>query len=213
MPQRRSVPPLRADDFGVRFAEAAGGLDRRPEVQTLVLRLLDQHHGLERVDVVDALLLALGRNLGLVRPVVELHLGDPCDLADLAEVELHLREVVCEIYRFKQVHLSADRHIDTFSPVGSNPLRSSYRAQPPVCEEASAETSPEWGNFLLETGIWVGGYGSSGAGSTGPEPFDSAASTASPLSASTTGARLETRSPSRTRMTIPPCVERPIRRM
>src|SRR3954454_18197901 len=159
MPQRRSVPPLRADDLGVRFAEAAGGLDRRAEGQTLVLRLLDQHHGLERVDVVDALLLALGRNLRLVRPVVELHLRDPCDLADLAEVELHLREVVCEIYRFKQVHLSADRHIDTFSPVGSNPLRSSYRAQPPVCEVGSAETSPEWGKFLLQSGLgWRLGF-------------------------------------------------------
>src|SRR3954451_14065995 len=157
MPQRRSVPPLRADDLGVRFAEAAGGFDRRAEGQTLVLRLLDQHHGLERVNVVDALLLALGRNLGLVRPVVELHLRDPRDLADLAEVELHLVEVLCEIYRFKQVHLSADRHIDTFSPVGSNPLRSSYRALPLVCEEGSAETSPERGKFLLQNGKWPGG--------------------------------------------------------
>src|SRR5213082_1385015 len=107
MPQRRSVPPLRADDFGVRFAEAAGGLDRRAEVQTLVLRLLDQHHGLERVDVVDALLLALGRDLGLVRPIVELHLRDPGDLADLAEVQLDLVEVLSQIYWLEKIYLSA----------------------------------------------------------------------------------------------------------
>ena len=92
------------------LAEAPRRLDCRTEVEALVLRLLDQHHGLERVDVVDALLLALGRDLRLVRPVVELHLGDAGDLADLAQVELHLVEVVCQVYGLKKVYLSADSH-------------------------------------------------------------------------------------------------------
>src|SRR5205085_1301783 len=84
---------------GMDFAEAAGRVDRRAEVETLVFRLLDEHDRLERVDVVDALLLALRRNLGLVRPVVELHLRDPGDLADLAEVELDLVQVLGEVDR------------------------------------------------------------------------------------------------------------------
>jgi hypothetical protein len=92
------------------FAEAARRVDRGPEVQTLVLRLLDQHDRLEGVDVVDALLLPLGGNLGLVRPVVELHLRDARDLTDLPEVELDLLEVLCEVDRFEEVYLSADCH-------------------------------------------------------------------------------------------------------
>src|SRR6266511_6308842 len=84
---------------GPLFAEPACGLDRRAEIQALVLRLLDQHHGLEGVDVVDALLLTLRRDLRLVRPVVELHLGDPGDLTDLTQIELDLRQVVGQIYR------------------------------------------------------------------------------------------------------------------
>ena len=83
-----------ASQSELRAPEAARGLDRGAEVQALVLGLLDQHHGLERVDVVDPLLLALGRDLRLVRPVVELHLRDPGDLADLAEVELDLVQVL-----------------------------------------------------------------------------------------------------------------------
>src|SRR6185312_11188461 len=58
------------------FAEPAGSLDRCGEVQPLVLRLLDEHHGLDGVDPVDPLLPALRRDLRLVRPVVELHLRD-----------------------------------------------------------------------------------------------------------------------------------------
>src|SRR5204863_5792703 len=75
------------------LAEAPGRIDRRAEVEALVLGLLDQHHGLERIDVVDPLLLALGRDLRLVRPVVELHLRDARDLANLAEIELDLVEL------------------------------------------------------------------------------------------------------------------------
>src|SRR5207249_7705395 len=74
----------------VDFAETASGVDRGAEVEALVLRLLDEHDRLERLDVVDPLLLALRRDLRLVRPVIELHLGDACDLADLAEIELDL---------------------------------------------------------------------------------------------------------------------------
>ena len=50
--------------------------DGSAEVQALVLRLLDQHDRLERVDVVDPLLVSLRRDLSFVRPVVELHLRD-----------------------------------------------------------------------------------------------------------------------------------------
>src|SRR5579884_2327071 len=96
--------------------ETARGVDRRTEVETLVLRLLDQHHRLERVHVVDALLLALGRDLRLVRPVVELHLRDACDTAHLPEVELDLVQVFCEIDRLQQVDVPRVRHrVSSFS--------------------------------------------------------------------------------------------------
>src|SRR5207302_10297660 len=94
----------------LQLAVAARRVDRSAEVQALVLGLLDQHHRLERVDVVDPLLLALRRNLRLVRPVVELHLRDTGDLADLAQVELHLVEVLSEIDGLEQVDLSTDCH-------------------------------------------------------------------------------------------------------
>src|SRR6266542_4211963 len=94
----------------LRFPEPARGVDRCSEVQTLVLGLLDQHDRLERVDVVDPLLLALGRDLRLVRPVVELHLRDPRDLAHLAQVQLHLVEVLSEINRLEEIDLSAYWH-------------------------------------------------------------------------------------------------------
>ena len=83
--------------FSSRKRRAA--LDRSSEVQALVLRLLDQHHGLDRVHVVDPLFPALRRDLGLVRPVVELHLRDARDLANLTEVELDLVEVLRQIDR------------------------------------------------------------------------------------------------------------------
>src|SRR5690242_4300605 len=53
-------------------AEAVGGVDRCSEVQALVLALLDEHHQLERVAVIEALFLALCLGLGAVSPVVEL---------------------------------------------------------------------------------------------------------------------------------------------
>src|SRR3954469_5173180 len=101
-----------ADGRSVRLRgpEGAGGLDRGAEVQALVLGLLDQHHGLERFHVVDALLLALGRDLGLVRPVVELHLRDPGDLAHLTEIELDLLEVLGKVHRLQKINVSADCH-------------------------------------------------------------------------------------------------------
>src|SRR5262249_29082924 len=104
--------PLAPDDgyLAPLLAEAPRGLDRRAEVEALVLRLLDQHHRLESIDVVNPLLLALRRDLRLVRPVIELHLRDAGDLADLAQIELDLREVLGEIYRLKKVHLPADSH-------------------------------------------------------------------------------------------------------
>src|SRR5215831_18940716 len=101
--RKTSAALLTVSGHGLGRAEGAGGLDRRAEVETLVLGLLDQHHGLERVHVVDPLLLALGRDLRLVRPVVELHLGDACDLAHLAEVELDLVEVGRDIDRLQKV--------------------------------------------------------------------------------------------------------------
>src|SRR5213082_3783891 len=95
---------------GALFAEVPRRFDRRAEVQALVLRLLDQHHGLEGVDVVDPLLPALGGDLRLVRPVVELHLRDAGDLADLTQVELDLVEVLREIDGFEKIDLPAYRH-------------------------------------------------------------------------------------------------------
>src|ERR1044072_6750974 len=95
---------------GLGGAERTGGFDGRAEVQALVLGLLDQHHGLERVHVVDPLLLALGRDLGLVRPVIELHLRDAGDLADLAEVQLDLVEVGRNVDRFEKMDLPPDCH-------------------------------------------------------------------------------------------------------
>src|SRR4051794_33483168 len=68
-PVRRSRPRgLRGRGLepGLLVAEAARGVDRGAEVQALVLGLLDQHHGLDGVHVVDPLLLALGRDLRLV---------------------------------------------------------------------------------------------------------------------------------------------------
>src|SRR6266536_4490441 len=73
--------------FGGSFAEPAGRVDRGAEIQTLVLGLLDQHDRLEGIDVVDPLFFALGGDLCLVRPVVELHLRNARDLADLTEIE------------------------------------------------------------------------------------------------------------------------------
>src|SRR5439155_24450473 len=99
--------------LGARLAEAPGSVDRGAEVQALVLGLLDQHHRLERLDVVDPLLLALGGDLRLVRPVVELHLRDAGDLAHLAEVELDLVQMLREIDRLEKIYLPAYRHWDT----------------------------------------------------------------------------------------------------
>src|SRR5439155_26459880 len=83
--------------LAVQLAEAARSLDRRPEVQPLVLGLFDQHHGLDRVHVVDPLFATLRGNLSLVRPVVELHLRDACDLANLTQVELDLVQMLRKI--------------------------------------------------------------------------------------------------------------------
>ena len=87
-----SEPPLAA--LRLLLAEAAGGVDRGAEVHALVLGLLDQHHGLDRVHVVDPLLLALRRDLRLVRPVVELHLRDAREATHLAEIQLDLVEML-----------------------------------------------------------------------------------------------------------------------
>src|SRR5918912_600759 len=126
-----------------------GGLDRRAEVQALVLRLLDQHDGLERADVVDALLLARRRDLGLIRPVVELHLRDPGDLAHLAEIELDLLEMLGEIDRLQKVDVSADCHrVLESSRVTVTPRLESYKGSTCAWEGHSAEISPFRGIIL-----------------------------------------------------------------
>src|SRR5205807_9733172 len=89
-------------------------IDRRTEVETFVLGLLDQHDGLERLDVIDALLFPLRRNLRLVRPVVELHLRDACDLTHLPEIELDLVEMLRQIDRLQEIDLPARRHRPPF---------------------------------------------------------------------------------------------------
>src|SRR5205085_2881367 len=118
--------------------EAPRRFDRRTEVQALVLRLLDQHHGLESVDVVDPLLLPLRRDLRLVRPVVELHLRDPGNLADLPKVELDLFEMLRQIDGFEKVDLSTDRQSALASPI--LPPAGSYKARKPLMEGALRET-------------------------------------------------------------------------
>src|SRR5437588_7885500 len=94
----------------LRLAEPPRRVDRSAEVEPLVLGLLDQHDRFEGLDVVDALLLALGRNLGLVRPVIELHLRDARDLAHLPEVELDLAEMLSEVDRLEKIDLPWDCH-------------------------------------------------------------------------------------------------------
>src|SRR6185437_3029819 len=135
-------------DAGALLAEVPRRFDGGAEVQALVLRLLDQHHGLERVDVVDPLLLALGGNLGLVRPVVELHLRDPGDLADLPEVQLDLAEVVGQIDRFEKIDLPAHRHRP--SPRRVLTL-ASYKAHAILWEERAA-VSQRWVALRLRRG-------------------------------------------------------------
>jgi len=100
-----------------------GCLDGGAEVQTLVFGLLDQHHGLDRIHVVDALLPALGRNLGLVRPVVQLHLRDAGDLAHLAEIELDLVQVLGEIDGLQEIGLRAWRHTPPLFDSDPDPSR------------------------------------------------------------------------------------------
>jgi hypothetical protein len=56
-----------------------------------------------------------------VRPVVELHLRDACDLADLAQVELDLVEVRGEIDRLEQISLCAWRHTTPLFDLDSDP--------------------------------------------------------------------------------------------
>src|SRR5207249_8617058 len=92
----------------------------------------DQHHGLERVDVVDALLLALCRDLGLVRPVVQLHLGDASDLAHLTEIELELVEMLGQIDRLEEVDCPVVRHSALFHD--SDPSIATYNPHEPACE-------------------------------------------------------------------------------
>src|SRR5205085_5786471 len=86
---RTGIAPDATRAFLARL-ERLRSLDRRAEVETLVLRLLDQHDGLEGLGVVQPLLAAARRDLRLQRPVVELHLGDPGDAADLPERQLEL---------------------------------------------------------------------------------------------------------------------------
>src|SRR5215468_11972322 len=125
-PSRRrktSAALLTVSGHGLGRTEGAGGLDRRAEVEPLVLGLLDQHHGLERVHVVDPLLLALGRDLGLVRPVVELHLRDAGNRTDLAEVQLDLVEVLSEVDRLEELDVLGVRHADFLCPGPPQPWR------------------------------------------------------------------------------------------
>ena len=81
-------------------------------------------------DVVDPLLLALGRDLRLVRPVVELHLRDAGDPADLAEVELDLVEMLGEVDRLEDVDLLVVSHTDPFSTMRSRPPETIYTLFP-----------------------------------------------------------------------------------
>ena len=137
------------------------------------------------------LLLALRRDLRLVRPVVELHLRDARDLADLAQVELDLVEVLGEVDRFEQIDLprrpcdSSDRATPSSSSGSSSGSGLDLSGSP-----GSAASAP----FSARLGAGVGSPSTRSASSS----LDS-----------TTGASVETCSPSRRRMTITPCVERP----
>src|SRR2546421_2175332 len=127
----RSAKPLLAVRSGrLRRPKRPSRLDCRTEVQALVLGLLDQHHGLERVHVVDALFLTLGRNLGLVGPVVQLHLRDPRDLADLAQVELDLVEMGGNVDRLQEIGRLFVHH--RLPPAGNVASVESYTRLVPV---------------------------------------------------------------------------------
>ena len=178
--KRRRRQAVELGALGLQLTEAARRVDRRAEVQALVLRLLDQHHGLDGVHVVDPLLLALRRDLRLVRPVVELHLRDAGDRAHLAEVELDLVEMLGQVDRLEQVDVLGVRHA----------WASFCRAPQPLAPTST--TIPFKREAPGRSEIWIGvRYSSS------PD--------------STTGASDETSSPSRSRITITPCVERPSR--
>src|SRR5207253_2509609 len=82
-------------------------------------------------------LLAFGRDLGLVRPVVELHLRDPGDLADLPEVELDLVEMLCQIDGFEKIDLPAACHS---ALAASLTPPESYKAPPLLLEGCAAVT-------------------------------------------------------------------------
>src|SRR5437870_13251441 len=91
----------------------------------------------EGVDVVDPLLPALGGDLRLVRPVVELHLRDPGDLADLPEVELDLVEMLCQIDGFEKIDLPAACHC---ALAASLTPPAGYKAPPLLLEGCAAVT-------------------------------------------------------------------------
>jgi hypothetical protein len=65
--------------------------------------------------------------LSLVRPVIELHLRDAGDLADLPQVQLNLVEVIGEVDGLEEVDLSADWHaVTVFLWVARKPLVERY---------------------------------------------------------------------------------------
>ena len=191
---RRSPWPL--------LAEAAGRVDRGAEVQALVLRLLDQHHGLDRVHVVDPLLLALGRDLRLVRPVVELHLRDAA------------RRQTCPRYSSTLSRCSARSTGSSRSTCFEYPMRSG----PPSCcghDGSARRRSRKRKASRRRRRLASSSLGSSAA--RAPSALDGHVARSvrrprrRPPRPSMTGASDETISPSRSRITITPCVERPSR--
>ena len=158
---RGQGPPSRATRRGRRRRRLCSRNRRAasiaaPRFRPLSLRLLDQHHGLDRVHVVDPLLLALGRDLRLVRPVVELHLRDAGEPAHLAEVELDLVEMLCEVDRARAasacfegapclrlyIPRPAKREGDRSRPLAANP-RASARGARSRPRRPRGTTAPE----------------------------------------------------------------------
>src|SRR5207344_676632 len=70
-----------------------------------------------------ALLPPFGRDVRLVRPVVELHLRDSRDLADLAEIELELVQMLGDIVRFEELGSLAVDNSTSLGEMRQPPLK------------------------------------------------------------------------------------------
>ena len=181
----RVLVPARALRGALAALEALRRLDRRLRERPLSLPCLISITVSTRVEVVEPLLLALRGDARLRRPVVELHLRDAGDLADLAEGEL-------ELARWRMTSTGSSR---------SSGRRALYgRAHSSRARARRRARARFWARAPARARRRLSAVGS---------PATVLAVLGLVLLDSTTGASVETRSPSRRRMTITPCVARP----